>query len=276
MNTLSLFIFVVILLMLLEAPFFTLIGGLTMALLYAVDQDPLSIQTILIEMNRMASMPVLVALPLFTFVGTLLTETGAPRRIMALMHALMGWLPGGLAIAALCSCAFFTALTGASGVTIVALGSVLYPVLLQRNYNERFTLGLLTTSGSRGLLFPPSLPIILYGVVAQIDIALIFKSALVPGILGIVVLSLYAMIHQVIAGGKAPNRSAREPASRQTIWRAFREAVWDLPIILLIVMGVYGGYVTIAEVSALVLVYVVVVSCFILKEVHFPLLKLLF
>jgi len=269
MSALTLLIFFFFLLALLETPFFTLIGGLSIVLLYAVDHDPLSIQILLIEMNRLASMPVLVALPLFTFVGTLLTETGAPRRIMNLMQAIMGWLPGGLAIAALCSCAFFTALTGASGVTIVALGSVLYPVLLQRNYNEKFTLGLLTTSGSRGLLFPPSLPIILYGVVAQIDIALIFKSALVPGILAIVVLSIYAMIHQTLAAGATRNPPAAEPASRAMIWRTFREAAWDLPIIIIIVLGVYGGYVTIAEVSAVVLVYVVVVSCFILKEVRF-------
>jgi C4-dicarboxylate transporter DctM subunit len=208
-----------------------------------------------------------VALPLFTFVGTLLTRTAAPRRVMNLMQAIMGWLPGGLAIAALCSCAFFTALTGASGVTIVALGSVLYPVLRQRNYDEKFTLGLLTTSGSRGLLFPPSLPIILYGVVAQIDIALIFRSALVPGILAMVVLSVYAMIHQTLAGGGA--RPAAERASGAMIWRTFCLAAWDLPIIVIIVLGVYGGYVTIAEVSAVVLVYVVVVSCFILKEVQF-------
>lgn len=269
MSALTLLIFAFLLLALLETPFFTLIGGLSIVLLYGIDHDPLSVQTLLIEMNRMTAMPVLVALPLFTFVGTLLTETGAPRRVMNLMQAIMGWLPGGLAIAALCSCAFFTALTGASGVTIVALGSVLYPVLLQRNYNEKFTLGLLTTSGSRGLLFPPSLPIILYGVVAQIDIALIFRSALVPGILAIVVLSIYAMLHQTLTAGATRNQRGAEPASWEMIWRTFREAAWDLPIIVIIVIGVYGGYVTIAEVSAVVLVYVVVVSCFILKEVHF-------
>jgi len=269
MSALTLLIFAILLLALLETPFFTLIAGLSMVCLYAIDHDPLSIQTILIEMNRLASMPVLMALPLFTFVGCLLTETGAPRRIMNFMQALVGWLPGGLAIAALCSCAFFTALTGASGVTIVALGSVLYPVLRQRNYDEKFTLGLLTTSGSRGLLFPPSLPIILYGVVAQIDIALIFKAALVPGALAIVVLSVYAMAHQLFASGGKPKKIAEEPVSWERIRRTSREAAWDLPIIFIIVVGVYGGYVTIAEVSAVVLVYVVIVACFILKEVRF-------
>ena len=131
-------------------------------------------------MNRLASMPVLVALPLFTFTGCLLAETGAPKRITNLMSALTGRLPGGIAIAALGSCAFFTALTGASGVTIVAIGGVLYPVLRAQEYEDNFSLGLLTTSGSLGLLFAPSLPVILYGVVAQVDIARIFRAALTP------------------------------------------------------------------------------------------------
>jgi len=269
MNILTLSIVAVLLLALLETPFFTLIGGLSIICLYAVDHDPLALQTILIEMNRLASMPVLVALPLFTFVGCLLTATGAPKRIMNFMQAALGWLPGGLAIAALCSCAFFTALTGASGVTIVALGSVLYPVLRQRNYSENFSLGLLTTSGSRGLLFPPSLPIILYGVVAQIDISRIFKAAVVPGVLSIAVLSLYAMVYQLRAAKHEPGEAPVKPVSWSRIARTTREAGWDLPIILIIVVGVYGGFVTIAEVSAVVLVYVLIVSCFILKEINF-------
>ena len=152
----TLFIFLIVLFALIETPLFTVIAGLSMVCLYFVDFDWLALQIILIEMNRLASMPVLVALPLFTFVGAILTETKAPKRIMDLMQALIGWLPGGLAIAALCACAFFTALTGASGVTIVALGSVLYPVLRKRKYNETFTLGLLTTSGSRGFYFHPA------------------------------------------------------------------------------------------------------------------------
>ena len=160
-GTLSLALGGVLCFALLEAPLFTVIIGISMVCLYAIDLDFMALQTIIIEMNRLASMPVLVALPLFTFTGCLLTETGAPRRIMNFIQAIAGWLPGGLAISALCSCALFTALTGASGVTIVALGGILYPILREKGYNEKFTLGLLTNSGSRGLLFPPSLPIIL-------------------------------------------------------------------------------------------------------------------
>ncbi len=252
---------------LLEAPLFTVIIGISMACLYAIDLDFMALQTILIEMNRLASMPVLVALPLFTFTGCLLTRTGAPRRIMNFIQAIAGWLPGGLAISALCSCALFTALTGASGVTIMALGGILYPILLERGYSDEFSLGLLTTSGSRGLLFPPSLPIILYGVVAQVDIGLIFKAALLPGLFIIGVLALYIVWHEWRK--PATHTPPKSPVSWTQIKHTFLEGKWDWPILLIILGGVYGGFVTIAEVSALVLLYVVGVACFGLKEVSF-------
>ena len=255
---------------LIEAPLFIIIAALTIACLYLINHDWLSLQLIIIEMNRLASMPVLVALPLFTFVGCLLTETKAPTRIMNFMQALLDWLPGGLAIAALCSCAFFTALTGASGITIVAIGAVLYPILRQSNYKDNFTLGLLTTSGSLGLLFPPSLPVILYGVVNQIDIRDIFKAALVPGILLIIGLSLYAFCHQLIVthGEKRPDNPTA-PFSWDRVKVTFWEGIWDWPILGILILGVYGGFVTIAEVSVLVLIYVIIVECLILKEVSF-------
>ncbi|PQP35821.1 C4-dicarboxylate ABC transporter [Desulfobacteraceae bacterium SEEP-SAG9] len=265
----TLLIFLIVLFAVIETPLFTVIAGLSMVCLYFVDFDWLALQIILIEVNRLASMPVLVALPLFTFVGTLLTETEAPKRIMNLMQALIGWLPGGLAIAALCACAFFTALTGASGVTIVALGSVLYPILRKRAYNETFTLGLLTTSGSRGLLFPPSLPIILYGVVAQIEIPKIFKAALLPGILSIAVLSMYAFCYQYYATRAQRREASTVAVSWDQVKTAFIKGIWDWPIIVIIILGVYGGFVTITEVSALVVVYVIVTECFILREVLF-------
>jgi C4-dicarboxylate transporter, DctM subunit len=261
-------IIVILFFALIETPLFTVIAGLSLACFYYIDFDFLALHTILIEMNRLASMPVLVALPLFTFVGCLLTETEAPKRIMNFMQALLGWLPGGLAMAALCSCAFFTALTGASGVTIVALGSVLYPILLNRGYKETFTLGLLTTSGSRGLMFPPSLPVILYGVVAQIEIAGIFKAALLPGLLAIFLLSVYAFCDQYFLNRAQWKENSEKGVSWYRIRTTFIDGIWDWPIIAIILIGVYGGFVTIAEVSALVLVYVLITECLILKEVH--------
>ncbi len=176
MTLLVIAIILILLLALLETPLFIAIAGLAMVCLLSSDSDPIVLQVMLIEMNRLATMPVLVALPLFTMVGCLLTASGAPRRMMNFLDAAAGWLPGGSAMAALGACAFFTALTGASGVTIVAMGAVLYPVLLRQQYGEKFSLGLLTTGGSLGLLFPPSLPIILYGVVAQVDIARLFHA----------------------------------------------------------------------------------------------------
>jgi tripartite ATP-independent transporter DctM subunit len=266
MNPLALAIVAILVLALLETPLFTVIAALSMACLYLTEHDLLALQTIIIEMNRLGAMPVLVALPLFTFVGCLLTETRSPQRFMNLIDALMGWLPGGLAMAALCSCAFFTALTGASGVTIVALGSILYPVMRNKGYGDAFTLGLLTTSGSLGLLFPPSLPVILYGVVAQVDILKIFKAALVPGLLLVGGLCVYAFFKQLAARRR---RSVRRPVSFQRVKTAFLDGIWDWPVIGIILAGVYGGLVTIAEVSAVVLIYVVVVECFVLKEVSF-------
>jgi C4-dicarboxylate transporter, DctM subunit len=265
MSFLPLSIVIILILALLETPIFTVIAALSVACFYLVDHDPLALQMIFIEMNRLGSMPVLVALPLFTFVGCLLTETRAPERIVEFIEAFVGWLPGGLAMAALCACAFFTALTGASGVTIVALGSILYPVMRDRGYTERFTLGLLTTSGSLGLLFPPSLPIILYGVVAQVDIGRIFKAALIPGLIIVVALCTYAFVNQRRRGQVKSGRRI----SFDQVKTAFMGGIWEWPLIGIILAGVYGGWVTIAEVSALVLVYVVIVECFILKEVSF-------
>jgi len=294
MNPFTLIIIGVFFFAVLETPLFTVIAGLSIACFFFIDNEWASIQTIVIEMNRLASMPVLVALPLFTFSGCLLAETGAPMRIMNLMGALTGRIPGGIAVAAICSCAFFTALTGASGVTIVAIGSLLYPVLLRQEYDENFSLGLLTTSGSLGLLFAPSLPVILYGVVAQVDAAVIFKAALVPGILLVLLLSAYAFFHApkqradsllLSALSKDSQRSRgrelqynipdgkkdayNERPGRKDVWNALKDGIWEWPVLLVIIAGIYGGFTTIAEVSALVLVYVVAVECFVLKEIDF-------
>ncbi len=254
----------ILVLTLLNLPLFLSIGALTMTLMLGGDPDPAVLQAIPIEINRLATMPILVALPLFTMVGCVLTASRMPHRLLALLDAVAGWLPGGSAIAALCACAFFTALTGASGVTIIAMGAVLYPILKQQRYGEPFSLGLLTTGGSLGLLFPPSLPIILYGVVAQIDIAKLFHATLLPGILLLLVLCAYAFAQ----GRKLQKTAAYRPKiSWRKIQAALRATLWDWLLVAIILGGVYGGWVTIAEVSAVVLIYVVVVECFVLKEI---------
>lgn len=250
---------------LLETPLFVVLAALTMVFLLGAEPSLLALQTLLIEMNRLATMPILVALPLFTFTGCLLTATGTPRRVMALLDALVGWIPGGPAAAALACCAFFTALTGASGITILALGGLLLPLLRRSGAGENFSMGLLTTGGSLGLLFPPSLPVILYGLVAQVPIQTLFAAALVPGLIVLAALCLFAGAHQGLgARGRA---WGWDQFSGARLWAAFCDGIWDWPIAAIILVGVYGGLVTVAEVAVIVLLYVLVVACLVRREV---------
>ena len=177
------------LLLLLGAPIFAVISGLTLLLFFSGQIDS---SAIIIEMYRMATTPVLVAIPLFTFSGYLLSESGATKRLVRLSNAILGWLPGGLSIIALITCATFTALTGATGLTIIALGGILLPAMLKSKYSEKFSLGLLTTSGTLGLLFPPSLPLIVYAIVAKVGIDQLFLAGLLPGFLLVILLSSFA------------------------------------------------------------------------------------
>ncbi|CAG0927208.1 partial C4-dicarboxylate TRAP transporter large permease protein DctM, partial [Planctomycetaceae bacterium] len=176
-----------VLLALFGAPLFTIIGAAAMLAFTAQEIDA---SAVIVELYRIGSNPTLVAIPLFTFAGYMLAESKAPTRLVNLSRALFGWIPGGLGVVALVTCAVFTAFTGASGVTIVALGGLLYPILMNEKYGERFSLGLVTTSGSLGLLFPPSLPLILYAVIAKISVDQLFAAGIIPGI--ILVLALGA------------------------------------------------------------------------------------
>ncbi len=256
-----------ILLALFELPLFVVLTSVSIICFFFLNFEIESLQMILIEMNRLSSMPILASLPIFTLIGCILTNSNAPQRIMNLMKALFGWLPGGVAIASLGSCAFFTALTGASGVTIVALGSLIYPILREQNYEEKFSLGLITTSGSLGLLFPPSIPIILYGVIAEVSISRLYQAALVPGVIIVLVLCLYAYVYERRRAGIG-GHVAREPFSLSRLKTTFWEGIWELPIVVLILGGVYGGFVTIGEVSVIVVMYVIIVECFVLREVN--------
>ena len=181
-------------------PFFALIAALAVfGFVYAGYEPTL----LVVEFNRIAEMPVLVAIPLFTIAGYVLSESGAPQRLVRLANASVGWMPGGLAIVAIFACAIFTVLTGASGVTIVALGAVLLPALRHGMYDDKFSLGLLTTSGSLGMLFAPALPLIIFGVVAQqlslenappVEMQQLFLAGILPGVMMIVALSIYAVV----------------------------------------------------------------------------------
>ncbi|MCX5905961.1 MAG: TRAP transporter large permease subunit, partial [Deltaproteobacteria bacterium] len=168
--------------------------------------------------------------------------------------ALLGWLPGGLAVIALLVSAVFTALTGATGLTIIALGGLLFPALQLQKYPEKFSLGLLTTSGTLGLLFPPSFPIILYAVVAQINIDHLFRAGILPGLLMVFLLSLYSVWKGFRARVARPRFTLRELGS------ACRESIWEIPLPFVVLGGIYGGYVAISEAAVITVLYVLIIE----------------
>jgi len=217
----------------------------------------------IIELNRMAQQPVLLAIPLFTFAGYLLAESKTPVRLVNFSQALLGWMPGSLAIITLVTCAIFTAFTGASGVTIVALGGVLYPALIKDNYPKDFSLGMLTVSGNLGLLFPPSLPIILYGLIAGTSIDQLFVAGILPGILMIGLLALYSII-------AVKNNVSMAPTSTfdlKVLMKATKEAGWEIPLPVIILGGIYMGLFTATEAAAVTAFYVFIVEVFIYKDI---------
>jgi tripartite ATP-independent transporter DctM subunit len=226
--------------------------------------------------DRLTGTPTLLAIPLFTFAGYVLAESKTPQRLVDFSHALFGWLRGGLAVVALVCCAIFTAFTGASGVTIIAVGGLLYPILIREKYPEKFSLGLLTSSGSLGLLFPPSLPIIIYGVVALNSLSLtglqvldpnqvptidnLFKACLLPGILLVLMLSAYS----IFKGHR--QQIPTIPFSWKNLGRAAQAAVWELPLPIIVIGGIYLGYFTPTKAAAVTAFYVLVVEVFIYRD----------
>lgn len=253
-----LIILIAFLLMFLGAPLFAVFSGLTLFLLFSANIDS---SAMIIEMHRIATTPILVAIPLFTFAGYLLSESKAPRRLIGLTDAFLGWLPGGLSIIALITCSAFTALSGATGLTIIALGGILLPALLQAKYPEKFSLGLVTNSGMLGLLFPPSLPMIIYAIVSKVQISQLFLAGLLPGILMIILLSAFS-VRKAIA---ADVPRSRFQASRAL--KALREAIWELPLPAVVLGGIYSGYFAVSEAAAITAAYVFLVEVVIYRDI---------
>jgi tripartite ATP-independent transporter DctM subunit len=245
-------------LLILGAPIFIVISGLALYLFFSSQIDS---SAMIIEMHRMVTTPILVAIPLFTFAGYLLSESGAPRRLIRFSDALLGWLPGGLSIIALITCAVFTALTGATGITIIALGGILLPAMLRGRYPERFSLGLLTTSGTLGLLFPPSLPLILYAILAKVSIDQLFFAGLLPGLLLIVLLAPFCVQKAIVA--EVP----RTRFSGSEVLGALRASIWELPLPLIVLGGIYSGYFAISEAAAITAFYVLLIEVVIYRDV---------
>ena len=237
---------------------FALFGGALFALLggasiigYAMAGEPIS--AILIDFNRLTRNSTILIIPLFTFAGYIIAEGKAPQRLVAFARASVGWLPGGIAVVVLFTCAFFTTFTGASGITIIALGGLLYPILRQ-TYNERFSLGLVTASGSIGLLFPPSVPLILYAIIAQVRIDRMFLAGIFPGILILAILSFYS------CGWSLFKRTETTPFDWRVLLRTLWEAKWELLLPFIVLGGILSGIVTLDEAAALTAIYACIVE----------------
>jgi tripartite ATP-independent transporter DctM subunit len=251
-------VLILIFIALVGAPLFTVLAAGGLLASYAAEISP---DILVIEMNRLASSPNMIALPLFTLAGVVMAGGGAAERLVNFYKAAFGWLPGGLAVVSIMACAFFTAFSGASGVTILALGGLLYPMLRKEGYRYRFSYGLITTSGSLGLLFPPSLAIIIFSIVAGINIEDMFFAGIIPGIILMVMLTMYSFYDC---------RNFSLPKHKfdiKFVLTAARSSIWDLIMPVAILVGIFGGYVSITEAAAATATYVILVETVIYKKI---------
>ncbi|MYB93571.1 TRAP transporter large permease [Candidatus Poribacteria bacterium] len=249
---------------------FALLGGALFVLLggasiigYAMAGEPIS--TILIDFNRLTRNSTILIIPLFTFAGYIIAEGKAPQRLVAFARASVGWLPGGIAVVVLVTCAFFTTFTGASGVTIIALGGLVYPILRQ-TYNEKFSLGLITASGSIGLLFPPSVPLILYAIIAQVPIDRMFLAGIIPGLLILGILSIYCCGWSVI------KKTETTPFDLMVFQKTLWAAKWELFLPFFVLGGILSGVVTLDEAAALTAIYACIVEICIHRSISLKVL----
>ena len=261
------FIILIIVMAFLGAPMFAILSAFA---LLGFQLSNTQFASLIVDIySQFSNNPVLYTVPIFTFAGFILAESKASLRVVNFSQAILGWLPGGLAIVSLVSCAFFTTFTGASGVTIIALGGLLYPALIKGKYSEKFSLGLLTSSGSLGLLFFPSLPIIIYGIVAGTSITRLFAAGLIPGLFLMIIISFYSFFVAKRSGTSTFRISLSEIT--KTAW----VAKWELFIPVILVVGIFGGFVTLGEVASIMVAYAFIVEIFIHKDIRigqFPLI----
>jgi tripartite ATP-independent transporter DctM subunit len=246
---------------LLGAPVFVAMSGVAMVLFFR-EGGAAAIAAVPTATFNLVSSATLPAIPLLTAAGYVLAEGGAAKRLVRAYKGLFGWMPGGVAVMATFVCAVFTTFTGASGVTILALGGLLLPSLLEDRYPEDFSVGLVTAAGSLGLLFPPSLPVILYGVVAQVPIEHLFIGGLLPGLLMIVLVAAYGV--RVGLKAKAPRTPVRPREAIAALW----DAKWDLGLPTIVIVAVVSGFATVVEAAALGAAYAIVVELVIFRSIH--------
>ncbi len=250
-------ILIIILTLYKGAPIFVGMGGLAI-LFFWQDYTPLS--AISAETYRIVVSPTLSTIPLFTLAGYILAESKASERLVRLFRALFGWIPGGTPIVLVLLCGFFTALTGGSGVTILALGGLLFPLLMKEGYSKHFSLGLITVAGSLGLLFPPSLPLIIYGVTAAVSVKAILLAGIIPGFLRLAMVGGWAVWQ-----GEAQHVK-RHQFNLSKIKESIIETKWEAMIPFLILFGIFGGFTTLVETAAMTVVYVFIIEVFVFKD----------
>ncbi|MBN1268588.1 MAG: TRAP transporter large permease subunit [Kiritimatiellae bacterium] len=251
-------ILLLVLATILGAPVFIMLGGAAVLLFWGAGVTAASIPS---EAYRIVASPFLPTVPIFTLTGFVLSAGRADERLVRVFRAWFGWIPGGTAVAVTLLCAFFTTFTGASGVTILALGGLLLPVLLADGFGEKFSVGLLTATGSIGLLLPPSLVVILYGVVAGVPIVDVFKAALLPGVL----LILPVIGACVVRGQRA--RVGRSSFVAREAWAALWAAKWDIPLPAIVLIAIFGGFCSLVEAAAITVVYALFIEAVVYRDV---------
>jgi len=248
---------VVLVAAILGSPVFATLGGLALLLFW---NDGLPMASLALDHYRLVVNPSLPMIPLFTLAGYFLAEGGAPRRLVRVFHAFFGGLRGGAALVTVLACAFFTSFSGASGVTIIALGGMLMPLLLGSGYSQKSALGLLAGAGSLGGMLPPGLPLVLYAIVAKISIEEMFLAGLLPGLLMVALIAAWGL-------RQAPRVATTD---RAFDWREARSALlaakWELLLPPIAFFGLFGGFATPVEAAALTAVYAFVVEVFIYRD----------
>jgi tripartite ATP-independent transporter DctM subunit len=238
-------------------PLFIALGGVAFMLFANAGGNLAVISNESYEMLIGHSLP---AIPLFTIAGFLFAQSKSGERLVRFFKAFFSWFPGGLAVMAILVCAFFTSFTGASGVTILALGAVLSYVLIHGKYKKKFSTGLLTASGSVGLLFPPSLPIIIYGVIAGVSIKSMFLGGIIPGFILVLAMIIFSIIYAV------KHKTERQSFQLKEALRALGSSFWEILLPFIIIIVYFGGLATLEESAALVVCYILIVEVLIHRD----------
>ncbi|MCU0821989.1 MAG: TRAP transporter large permease subunit [Spirochaetes bacterium] len=246
-------------LMLIGFPLFAGAGILAAFLFFFLTDVPL--QAMITQINMMITVPLLAVFPVFTFMGYILNYGRSSQRLANLANSLLSWLPGGLAISAVLVYSFFSAITGGSAVSIMALGGLYFAALKKSEYPEKFTLGICTVMGGGGIMFPPSLPIFIMGFTASISADLLFTSALIPGIVTILLFVVYCSV------SARRYKIPRSDFSFKRAWAAIKDVILEVPVVVILIGGIFLGWMTVNEVAILSLIYIIFAECIVRREV---------